>query len=152
MRAQLSRVFRTNSSAFDEAGEFVLDTDEKWCAFWDKAYTDFQNKPPCQGLGVDFSHETVVAVSLGEHNGCYGIEIDHIHSTDEEGVYVLVVSELERSTDCRCEEALAHPVDAVKIEGAVTGVFIERSVKQVPCNWGKSPLERRSRRRRGALF
>jgi hypothetical protein len=146
LRAQVSRIFRTSRSALGTAQEFILDTDETWCAFWDKVHAGLQPKLPCQGLGVDFSHETVVAVTLGEHSSCYGIEIDHMDRTDEEGVYVVVVNELERSSDCRCNEALVRPVDAVKIEGPVTAVFVERSVKPVPCSWGRPLPTRRPRR------
>jgi hypothetical protein len=154
LQVQLNRIFRTNSSAFDAAQDFILDTDETWCAFWDKAHAGLQPKLPCQSLGVDFSHETVVAVTLGERNGCYGIEIDHLDRTDEEGVYVAVVNELERSSDCRCKRASVHPVDAVKIEGPVVAVFVERSVKPVPCNWGRPSPKRRPRRphRRPLIF
>jgi hypothetical protein len=150
LQVEMNRIFRTNRSAFDEAGEFVLETNEAWCAFWDKAHAGLQSKPPCRDLGVDFSRETVVAVTLGEHNSCYGVQIDHIDRTAEDGVYVVAMNELERSTDCRCAETLAHPVDAVKIEGTVTEVLVERFVKPVLCNWGNQntpPRRFRGRRR-----
>jgi hypothetical protein len=149
LRTHVSRIFRTSRSAFDTAQEFILETNEAWCSFWDKAHADLQPKPPCRGFGVNFSREAIVAVALGEHNGCYGIEIDHVHSTDEKGVYLVFVNELKRSSsDCLCAETLVHPVDAMKLEAPVVEVFVERSVKSVPCNWGRVPIKQPMRRDR----
>jgi hypothetical protein len=109
-------------SGYKERQRLVIRTAAAWSEAWARIVgnSDPRRPPPA----IDFDHEMVVLVSMGERaTGGYSITVDGVY--DASGRVFAEVRERSPGAGCIVTEAFTQPIDAVRVprrDGAVTVV------------------------------
>ncbi|MDQ3997842.1 MAG: protease complex subunit PrcB family protein [Gemmatimonadota bacterium] len=117
-------------SGYRERQRLVIRTAAAWSEAWTRITgpSDPLRPPPA----IDFDHEMVVLVSMGERaTGGYSIAIEGVY--DASGRIFAEVREKSPGAGCFVTEAVTRPVDAVRVPRRDSAVIFVERAETVDC-------------------
>jgi hypothetical protein len=112
-------------SGYTERQRLVIRTAEQWAQAWARITQNIS--PPQPAPPVDFDHEMVILVAMGQRpTGGYSITVEGVYDAD--GRTFAEVRERSPGAGCGTTQAFTQPIDAVRVprrDGAV--IFVERA-------------------------
>lgn len=110
-----------NAPAVD--GNYLINNQKEWDELWNKVSFSEKKMP-----GIDFSKETVIAVSIKASSSGYDIEVSEVKNL--ENSYQVVVKEISPGQGCITLQVITSPFHIVKTN-KIKGEVVFQEVKEI---------------------